>query len=201
MKKLIMLAAVLTAITVLGAPAQAAGKTIKVAWQHQTHGYNCGPAATRIAISAYTSSLPAQEAIGKYEGTSSSTGTDRWHVQKGLAHYAPKAQWRVVSNANQGGYLTAREADIFHHNIENDIKANHPLAINIVVHPGGARPPGWSNPGQIIDHWVVINGFDPGARSVLVTDPASTGRGFNKDASYWVPLSTMDKLVRKTYIW
>lgn len=199
-----VMAGVAAAMSVLasGTPAQAAtGKTVPVVWQHQTHEYNCGPAATRIAISTHISSvaLPSQETIGSYEGTSRSDGTDRYHVQKGLAHWVPAESYQVVSNANKSGF-TAAEARNFHDHLVFDINRNSPAVVNIVVNPGGVRPPGWANPSQQIDHWIVVNGYD-GQGNVLVTDPASTGSGFNPQHSYWIPLEKLDKLVLKTYVW
>ncbi|MEC3982166.1 C39 family peptidase [Amycolatopsis sp. H20-H5] len=191
-----------TTVLAGGASAQAAtAKTVPVTWAHQTQQYNCGPAATRIAISTHLrgASLPSMATIGAYEGTSSSTGTDRYHVRKGLAHWVPSASYEVVSIAHQGGYFTAAEARLFHDHLVFDVNRESPAVVNIVVERGGIRPPGWTNTGAV-DHWVVVNGYD-GKGNVLVTDPASTGHGFNPHPSYWVPLGTLDKLVRKTYIW
>lgn len=192
-----------TAAAFAATPAEAATvKLLHLTWHHQSHSYNCGPTATQIAISAHlpAASIPSQDTIGAYEGTSAQDGTNRQQVRGGLAHYDTRVPWTVVSNQSQGGYFSAAEAQAFHAHIRSDIDAGKPLVVNIVVYPGGARPPGWGNPSGTIDHWVVVSGYDSVGNAML-TDPASTGPGFNKLSSYWISLGTLDHLVRKTYIW
>jgi hypothetical protein len=72
--------------------------------------------------------------------------------------------------------------------------------VNIVVRPGGPRPPGWSNPSSTIDHWFTVIGYDDSNNNIYVADPASGGAGFNPNARYWIPWNTLTKIVTKTYV-
>ncbi|GII26237.1 C39 family peptidase [Planosporangium mesophilum] len=182
---------------VVAAPAHAAATTLTVTWQQQTHGYNCGPAATRISLSRRLTSLPSQASIGSVEGTSSSTGTYRTGIKAGLDHWMPSMNATIAEVSNP---MTSAQKTTFLNRIKSDINGGWAPVVNIVVRPGGPRPPGWSNPSTTIDHWFTVIGYNT-ENQIAVADPASGMAGFNSQARYWIPWSTMTQIVTKTYVW
>jgi hypothetical protein len=182
----------------VAAPAQAATTTkLTVTWQQQKTGYYCGPAATRISLSTKRSSLPTQDQIAAVEGTSSSTGTYRTGIKKGLDHWTPSRAAAIVAVSHP---MTSAQKSKFLSDIRGDIYAGWAPVVNIVVRPGGPRPPGWSNPSTTIDHWLTVIGYDSD-NYIWVADPASKMPGFADYPEYRIPWSTMTQIVEKTYVW
>jgi hypothetical protein len=182
----------------VAAPAQAATVTrLAVVWQHQTTGYYCGPAATRISLSAKRSSLPSQAQIAAVENTSSSTGTFRTGIKAGLDNWLPSMNATIAEVSNP---MTSSQKTTFLSRIKSDVNGGWAPVVNIVVRPGGPRPPGWSNPSSTIDHWLTVVGYDSD-NFIYVADPASGSPGFADYQQYRIPWSTMTGIVTKTYVW
>ncbi|MEV7549504.1 C39 family peptidase [Amycolatopsis sp. NPDC089917] len=160
--------------------AAAAPVILKVSWQHQTESYNCGPAATRIALSALVrpDRLPSQRQLGIDEHTSPGSGTYRTGVAAGLNKYTPSLRWQPSTGDVWTGVTGA-------------INKKRPLPIAIEIGSKSELPPGWSGNKVGVQHWFTAIGYNPATKQVLVSDPASGGAGFNKNAAYWITLPTL----------
>ncbi|MBT3075013.1 MULTISPECIES: C39 family peptidase [Streptomyces] len=164
----------------------ASARWLEIAYQVQETGYWCGPAATRIALSARTAP-PSQAALAAQLGTTQA-GTD--HI----------GQITRVLNARLGtGWYETKEMpndpptpaqrDLLWHDIVFDIDRNYPLVANIVAPPGN-QPPGYP-PGQTIYHYFTVFGYDAVDRTVLIADPAS----FGGNQIYWLSFDQLASLI------
>ncbi|MFE5565718.1 C39 family peptidase [Amycolatopsis japonica] len=153
---------------------------LSVEWQQQTKGYNCGPAATRIALSALVrrDRLPSQQQLGADENTSPSTGTYRTGVAAGLNKYTPSLRWAPSTGDIWTGVTGA-------------INKKRPLPIAIEIGDRGELPPGWSAGKVGVQHWFTAIGYNPTTKEVKVADPASKFSGFNSAPEYWISLKTL----------
>ncbi|MBM7441329.1 C39 family peptidase [Streptomyces sp. HB132] len=169
----------------------ASGRTRSAHWlqidyQVQETGYWCGPAATRIALSARMAP-PSQGDLAWQLGTTQA-GTD--HI----------GQVTGVLNSNLGGgwYETKEmpndpptqgQRDLLWHDIVFDIDRNYPLVANIVAPPGN-QPPGYPS-DQTIYHYFTVFGYDEVDRTVLIADPAS----FSGNQIYWISFDQLATLI------
>ncbi|MCX5144427.1 MULTISPECIES: C39 family peptidase [unclassified Streptomyces] len=168
-----------------------AGRTQSAHWlqidyQVQETGYWCGPAATRIALSARMAP-PSQGDLAWQLGTTEA-GTD--HI----------GQVTGVLNANLGGGWyetkempndppTQAQRDLLWYDIVFDIDRNYPLVTNIVAPPGN-QPPGYPS-DQTIYHYFTVFGYDEVDRTVLIADPAS----FSGNQIYWISFDQLATLI------
>ncbi|MGW7352176.1 C39 family peptidase [Streptomyces sp. NPDC054784] len=164
----------------------ASAHTLDVDYQVQETGYWCGPAATRIALSARVAP-PSQSALAAQLGTTEA-GTD--HI----------SQVTGVLNANLGtGWYETKEMpndppsqaqkDLLWNDIVLDIDNNYPLVTNIVAPPGN-QPPGYPS-DQTIYHYFSVIGYDDANRTVLIADPAS----FGGNQIYWLSFDQLATLI------
>ncbi|RLL69355.1 C39 family peptidase [Streptomyces sp. Z26] len=164
----------------------ASAHTLDVDYQVQETGYWCGPAATRIALSARVAP-PSQSALAAQLGTTEA-GTD--HI----------SQVTGVLNANLGtGWYETKEMpndppsqaqkDLLWNDVVLDIDNNYPLVTNIVAPPGN-QPPGYPS-DQTIYHYFSVIGYDDANRTVLIADPAS----FGGNQIYWLSFDQLATLI------
>jgi hypothetical protein len=163
-----------------------AAKTLEVDYQVQETGYWCGPAATRIALSARMAP-PSQADLAAQLGTTEN-GTDDIR------------QVTDVLNANLGSsdyeskYMpddppSQEQKDMLWQDIVGDIDGGLPLVTNIVAPPGN-QPPGYP-PDQTIYHYFTVIGYDDANKSVLIADPAS----FSGNQIYWLSFDQLASLI------
>ncbi|NLU76498.1 C39 family peptidase [Streptomyces sp. HNM0575] len=168
-----------------GSEAEAA-KTLEVDYQVQEMGYWCGPAATRIALSARIAP-PSQADLAAQLGTTEN-GTD------------DISQVTGVLNANLGGsdyeskYMpgdppSQEQKDLLWQDVVGGIDNNLPLVTNIVAPPGN-QPPGYPS-DQTIYHYFTVIGYDDANKTVLIADPAS----FSGNQIYWLSFDQLASLI------
>ncbi|MGP3970068.1 C39 family peptidase [Streptomyces sp. 6N223] len=164
----------------------ASAHTLNVDYQVQETGYWCGPAATRIALSARMAP-PSQSDLAVQLGTTEA-GTD--HI----------SQVTDVLNAHLGtGWYetkempndppTQAERDLLWSDVVLDIDNNYPIVANIVAPPGN-QPPGYP-PDQTIYHYFTVIGYDDANGTVLIADPAS----FSGNQIYWLSFDQLATLI------
>lgn len=161
-------------------------KTLNIQFQYQSTGYWCGPAATRIALSAKTSNLPSQQQLA-YELPTDEEGTD--HISQVT---------RVLNNRLNTGYYetksmpndppTQSQRDLLWHDITYDIDRGWALVANIVA-PANNHPPGY--PNYTIWHYFTVIGYDSSDQTVLIADPA----GFADTPTYWLTFNQLATLI------
>ncbi|MFJ7194100.1 MULTISPECIES: C39 family peptidase [unclassified Streptomyces] len=170
----------------VGGVETASAHTLSIDYQVQETGYWCGPAATRIALSARIAP-PSQADLAGQLGTTEA-GTD--HI----------SQVTGVLNANLGtGWYETKEMpndpptqaqrDLLWNDIVLDIDNNYPLVTNIVAPPGN-QPPGYPS-DQTIYHYFTVIGYDDANRTVLIADPAS----FSGNQIYWLSFDQLATLI------
>ncbi|MBO2453811.1 C39 family peptidase [Actinomadura barringtoniae] len=163
-----------------------AAHTLTVDYQVQETYYWCGPAATRIALSARIGA-PSQGTLAGQLGTTEN-GTD--HI--GLV--------TNVLNGNLGGgwYETKQmpndpptqgQRDLLWRDVVLDIDNNYPIVANIVAVPSN-HPPGYPA-DQTIYHYFTVIGYDDSNQTVLIADPAS----FSGNQIYWISFDQLATLI------
>jgi hypothetical protein len=151
-------------------------------YQVQQTGYWCGPAATRVALSARMPP-PSQQTLANELGTTVN-GTD-WI-----------GQITGVLNDNLGGtfYVTTEmpndpptqaQRDQLWVDVVQSIDGNFPIVANIVAPPSN-QPPGYPS-NQTIYHYFAVVGYNREKREVFIADSAN----FSGYQHYWL---TLDKL-------
>lgn len=153
----------------------------------QETGNWCGPAATRIAISARSANPPSQADLAGQLGVDNVVGT---------AHIGLVTN---VLNQHFGGYYeskqlpndppTQAQKDLLWHDIVYDIDRGYALVANIVAPPGN-QPPGYP-PNETILHYFTIVGYNPDTKQVYIADPAR----FGGNEHYWLSFDQLASLI------
>ncbi|WP_329171407.1 C39 family peptidase [Streptomyces sp. NBC_01477] len=159
---------------------------LQVDYQVQETGYWCGPAATRIALSARIAP-PSQSVLADELGTTED-GTD-WIGQV----------TEVLNSDLGGGWYESKEMpddpptqaqrNLLWSDVVFDIDRNYPLVANIVAPPGN-QPPGYPS-DRTIYHYFTVIGYDDANSTVLIADPAS----FSGNQIYWLSFDQLARLI------
>ncbi|TDQ04438.1 C39 family peptidase [Labedaea rhizosphaerae] len=156
---------------------------LNVDYQVQETGYWCGPAATRIALSArgiYVSQADLAAQLG-----TTTNGTD-WigQVTGVLDNYVGWYETKEMPNDPP----TQGQRDLLWNDIVLDINNGYPIVANIVA-PANNHPPGY--PNYTIYHYFTVIGYDDANMSVLIADPAS----FQGNQIYWLSFDQLATLI------
>ncbi|MER6990143.1 C39 family peptidase [Saccharopolyspora hirsuta] len=157
---------------------------LDVDYQVQETGYWCGPAATRIALSArgiYRSQADLAAELGTHTG-----GTD-WigQVTRVLSGHVGWYETKEMP----ADPPTQEQKDLLWNDIVLDIDNGYPVVANIVAPPGN-QPPGYP-PDQTIYHYFTVIGYNDVDRTVLIADPAS----FGGNQIYWLTFDQLASLI------
>jgi hypothetical protein len=186
---LLMPMATVSATAAVGAPTAQQGvlgqRVLTIDFQYQQTDYWCGPAATRIALSARMAP-PSQATLASQLGTTTN-GTD-WIGQV----------TRVLNSDLHTGWYETKEMptdpptqaqrDLLWRDIVLDIDNNYPIVANIVA-PANNHPPGY--PNYTIWHYFTVIGYDSTNMTVLIADPA----GFAPTPTYWLTFNQLATLI------
>ncbi len=159
--------------TAHGVVKPAAAKTLPFTWQGQQTYYYCGPASTRMALSARISP-PSQDSIAGRLGTTTN-GTDDISNVVGAMNSILGTTWyerKPVSDPP-----TQAQRDLLKQDIVYDIDRGYAIVANVV---SGWRPPGY--PSGTIYHYVAVVGYTADGANAVIADPAGAGAG----GSGWV---------------
>lgn len=160
-------------------------KTLSIDFQYQQTGYWCGPAATRIALSARISP-PSQQQLAN-ELPTTPNGTD-WigQVTRVLNNHVGTGWYETKEMPNDPP--TQAQRDLLWRDVVLDIDNNYPIVANIVA-PANNHPPGY--PNYTIYHYFTVIGYDSSDMTVLIADPA----GFAPTATYWLTFNQLATLI------
>ncbi|MEV0791363.1 C39 family peptidase [Kribbella sp. NPDC050459] len=160
-------------------------KTLNIDFQYQQTGYWCGPAATRIALSARISP-PSQQQLAN-ELPTTTNGTD-WigQVTRVLNNHLGTGWYETKEMPNDPP--TQAQRDLLWRDVVLDINNNYPIVANIVA-PASNHPPGY--PNYTIYHYFTVIGYDDSDQTVLIADPA----GFAPTATYWLTFNQLATLI------
>lgn len=160
-------------------------RSLSIQFQYQQTGYWCGPAATRMALSARMSSPPSQQQLAN-ELPTTTNGTD-WIGQV----------TRVLNNRLNTSYYETKEMpndpptqaqrNLLWYDIQYDIDRGYAIVANIVA-PANNHPPGY--PNYTIWHYFTVIGYDTSDSTVLIADPAGFG-----PATYWLTFNQLATLI------
>ena len=171
-------------------------KVLDVDFQQQDWGHWCGPASTRIALSARMDNPPTQGELADQLGTHGG-GTD--HI--GLITSALNDRLGTGYYENKlipGATATDEERDLLWKDIVTDIDNNYPIVANIVAPPSN-HPPGYRD-DETIYHYVSIIGYDKGDQAALIADPAKFNYRPGFESQYWIGVDKLaDLIARKGY--
>ena len=160
-------------------------KTLNIDFQYQQTGYWCGPAATRIALSARIFP-PSQQQLAN-ELPTTTNGTD-WigQVTRVLNNHLGTGWYETKEMPNDPP--TQAQRDLLWRDVVLDIDNNYPIVANIVA-PANNHPPGY--PNYTIYHYFTVIGYDDSDQTVLIADPA----GFAPTATYWLTFNQLATLI------
>lgn len=160
-------------------------RTLNIDFQYQQTGYWCGPAATRIALSARISP-PSQQQLAN-ELPTTTNGTD-WigQVTRVLNNHLGTGWYETKEMPNDPP--TQAQRDLLWRDVVLDINNNYPIVANIVA-PANNHPPGY--PNYTIYHYFTVIGYDDSDQTVLIADPA----GFAPTATYWLTFNQLATLI------
>ena len=163
-----------------GAPVAPAQADLSVVGTLQPNGYYCGPAATRIALSAHDTPPTFDSLAGELgttrAGTQSIDDISRVLNEHTGGHYA--------SVHLDGDDVTAEQTDKFRADVKDSVSQGDPVVANIV--------------GQVVDtdgethrymggHYLTVTGYTDDGATVTVTDPADK----KGDNTYQLPIDQM----------
>jgi Peptidase_C39 like family len=151
-------------------------------YQVQQTGYWCGPAATRIALSARITP-PSQQGLANQLPTTVN-GTD-WIGQVTSTLNDRLGDTYYVTTEMPNDPPTAAQRDQLWADVVHSIDTNFPIVANIVAPPGN-QPPGYPS-NETIYHYFAVVGYDAEKREVYIADSAN----FSGNQHYWL---TLDKL-------
>ena len=156
---------------------------LSVDYQVQQTGYWCGPAATRIALSA-RGIYRTQAQLASQLGTTTN-GTD-WigQVTRVLSSYVGWYETKEMPNDPP----TQAQRDLLWRDVVLNINNNYPIVANIVAPPNN-HPPGY--PNYTIYHYFTVIGYDSSDYTVLIADPAN----FGGHQIYWLTFNQLATLI------
>jgi hypothetical protein len=147
---------------------RAAAKTLPFTWYGQERYYYCGPASTKIALSARVSP-PSQDTLASSLGTTTNGTDDTSNVVATLNRYLGTT-WYERKPVNDPP--TQAQRDLLKQDIVFDVDRGWAIVANVV---SGWRPPGY--PSGTIYHYVAVVGYANGGDSAVIADPAGAGAG------------------------
>ncbi|WP_083753052.1 C39 family peptidase [Actinosynnema sp. ALI-1.44] len=163
-----------------------AAKVLTIQYQIQQTGYWCGPAATRIALSAKTGNLPSQQQLAN-ELPTTTNGTD-WigQVTRVLNNRLGTSYYETKEMPNDPP--TQAQRDLLWRDVVYDIDRGWAIVANIVA-PANNHPPGY--PNYTVWHYFTVIGYDSSNSSVKIADPANFG-GYQQ---YWISFNQLATLI------
>lgn len=177
LRVLAVLLAVLGGLLVTAAPSQAAtSKVLSYQFQWQENYYYCGPAATRIALTArgyyYSQSYIAGQLGTTTNGTNSAADTTRVLNNLGYTGFY-ETKWIPGSMATQA------EIDRLRWDLVYDIDRNYPIVANVV---GTAIDTDGDAHSYAGGHYLTVVGYSNDGATAKLADPADAyGYGW-----YWM---------------
>jgi peptidase C39-like protein len=191
----------------LAKPAPPTKKVLDFVWQGEIEYYMCGPSAARMALSTRLKSLPTQQELGSYMGTTSN-GTDYVGLVRGaLDHYLN------ISSYTETDLTTDPPSQAQQNALKKDLVASIDAGYGLVANVVSGWRPSFYPQGGTIYHYIALVGYDAGGDKVLVADPAATGCGdgpcnnpssgfYNTPKSYWINTSDLGVWITpKGYTW
>jgi hypothetical protein len=161
------------------APAAPAAKQLTYEYQGQVNFYYCGPAATRIAVSAHDHS-PSQDEVASKLGTTINGTNSAVDTTRVLNSIDGTKSYHTTSIP--GKFATPKQAERFQSDVVRAIGNGNPVVANIA---GTATDTLGGLHSYDGGHYLTVVGYADNGRTVLIADPADTVA----DGSYWMHTS------------
>lgn len=171
--------------TVQGVATAPNWKVLDIDYQVQQTGYWCGPAATRIALSARMEP-PSQATLAGELGTTTN-GTD-WIGQITSELNEELGATRYATTEMPNDPPTSSQQSRLWDDIVLSIDNNYPVVANIVAPPSN-HPPGY--PNETIYHYFAVIGYNPDTAQVYIADSAN----FSGNTLYWLSFDQLATLI------
>ena len=160
-------------------------RVVDVTYETQSTGYWCGPAATKMALSARINP-PTQTALANQLPTSTN-GTDWIGQVTRTLNTNLRASWYVTRELPNDP-PTPAQRDRLWFDLVRAVDNGFPLVANIVA-PASNHPPGY--PNYTIYHYVTVNGYNRATRQAYISDSAD----FGGNKQYWIPFDQLATLI------
>lgn len=163
-------------------------KVLNIRYEAQSTGYWCGPASTKIALSARMVP-PSQQRLASDMGTTYDGTASSENIERGLNKYVGQGQYdaRILGT---WGVLPRWQKDRLWNDIVTSIDNNYPLVFNIVA-LNQNKPTHYPPNNQGWYHYVAGIGYNPDTREVYIADPGRF-RGVEK---FWIGIDQLASLV------
>jgi hypothetical protein len=165
----------------------------------QVNDHFCGPATAQMLVRSRIGAGPGQADLG--ERMAGPAGTDRTAMRDTLT--AELGREYTVRTLAEGEPLTqAQRAQLFT-DVRAAADAGYGIALCVLTQDGGPRP-SWfpDRPGDPIDHWLAVFGYDVPGERILVADPAVWGLdGLPPGTgSHWIAVADLARYT-KVYVY
>lgn len=160
-------------------------RSVSIDFEYQQTGYWCGPASTRIALSARGVHVTQQQMANELPTTQA--GTDSITQVTAVLNRHLNPQWYETKQMPNDP-PTQQQKELLWHDITYDVDNGYVIVANIVAPPNN-HPPGY--PNTTIYHYLTIIGYNPDTHEVLVADPA----GFAGTPTYTLSFDQMASLI------
>ena len=160
-------------------------KVLDVDYQVQSTSYWCGPASTRIALSARTAAPSQAQLAGELPTTVNGTDTID-QVTRVLNRHLGAGTYATKLMPNDPA-TPAQKMGLWN-DIVVSIDQGYAVVANIVAPPNN-HPPGY--PNRTIFHYVALIGYNPDTWEIYVADPAN----FGGNKRYWLSFDQVAKLI------
>ncbi|HEY8532865.1 MAG TPA: C39 family peptidase [Micromonospora sp.] len=154
-------------------------KTVSHDHQLQPNFYYCGPAATRIALSA-TGTAPSQDELAEKLGTTTEGTNSAVEITRTLNEVRGGNHYKTVSMGEQ---VTPEKIDRLQADIVRALNEDRPVVANIAGTAYDTNGVARSFPGG---HYLTVVGYRDHGRTVTIADPA------NPDGPVTYDMSTID---------
>jgi hypothetical protein len=164
------------------APAATPGqKALSYDYQRQPNYFYCGPAATRIALTAIGKAPSFDDVATRLgtttDGTKSAEETTRVLNSVGGDNF-------YKTHTISGATATGQQMDQLRTDIVHAVSSDHAVVANIAGTVTDLSGNVHSYEGG---HYLTVVGYDQGGMTVKIADPADD----KGDGSYWLPVGTM----------
>jgi hypothetical protein len=162
-------------------PAPPSSKVLNYQFQLQPNYYYCGPAATRIALSARGRVL-TQDEVARQLGTTTGGTDSAMDTTRALNNVLGTSFYET--RAIPGLSATPAQMDQLQADVVHAISNGYAMVANIV---GSSTDTTGNWHGYGGGHYVAIVGYSDNGRTVKIADPANP----NGDGTYWVTTINM----------
>jgi hypothetical protein len=157
-------------------PSPPSARVLDYDYEAQINGYYCGPAATRIALTA-RDRHPSQDAVAGELGTTTSgtnSAEDTTRVLNGLADTDFYRTTEIPGNSASSAEMDRLQANVVH-----AVSSGYAVVANIV---GSAADTDGASHEYDGGHYLTVVGYRDNGRTVRIADPAYV----NGVSAYWM---------------